>query len=56
MNTLAPTFLIGSSSFLPVTRTCMKALMRLNFSKFATKLQSLIDIRIKFLLNILKMN
>ena len=25
MNTLAPSFLIGSSSFLQVTRTCMKA-------------------------------
>ena len=27
VNNLAPSFLIGSSSFLPVTRTCMKAWM-----------------------------
>ena len=31
MNTLAPSFLIRSSSFLQVTRTCMKAWMSLNF-------------------------
>ena len=53
MNTLAPSFLIGSSSFLQVSRTCMKAWMSSNFGKFATEL---IDIRIKFLLNILKTN
>ena len=35
-NTLAPSFLIGSSSFLQVTRTCMKAWMSTNFGKFAT--------------------
>ena len=56
MNTLAPSFLIGSSSFLQVMRTCMKALMSLNFGKFATELRLLIDVRIKFLLNILKTN
>ena len=56
MNTLAPSFLIGSSSFLQVTRTYMKAWMSSNFSKFATELRPLIDIRILFLLNILKMN
>ena len=56
MNTLAPLFLIGSSSFLLVTRTCMKAWMSSNFGKFATELRHLIDIRIKFLLNILKTN
>ena len=56
MNTLAPSFLIGSSSFLQVTRTCMKAWMSSNFCKFATELRPLIDVRIKFLLNILKTN
>ena len=54
MNTLAPSFLIGSFLFLQVSRTCMKACMSLNFSKFATELRPLIDIKIKFLLNILK--
>ena len=53
MNTLAPSFLIGSS-FLQVTRTCMKGCMSSNFGKFATELRPLIDVRIKFLLNILK--
>ena len=56
MNTLAPSFLIGSSSFLQVTRTCMKGWMSSNFGKFATELRPLIDVRIKFLLNILKTN
>ena len=56
MNTLAPSFLIGSSSFLQVTRTCMKAWMSSNFGKFATELLPLIDVRIEFLLNILKTN
>ena len=56
MNTLVPSFLIGSSLFLQVTRTCMKAWMSWNFGKFATKLRPLIDVRIKFLLNVLKMN
>ena len=56
VNTLAPSFLIGSSSFLQVTRTCMKAWMSSNFGKFATELRPLIDVRIKFLLNILKTN
>ena len=32
MNTLAPSFLIGSSSFLQVTRTYMKAWMSSNFN------------------------
>ena len=54
MNTLAPSFLIGSSSFLQVTRTCTRAWMSSNFSKFATELRPLIDVRIEFLLNILK--
>ena len=31
VNTLAPSFLIGSSSFLQVLRTCMKAWMGSNF-------------------------
>ena len=56
MNTLAPLFSIGSSSFLQVTRTGMKAWMSSNFGKFATELRPLIDVRIKFLLNILKTN
>ena len=42
MNTLAPSFLIGSSSFLQVMRTCMKAWMSSNFGKFATELRPLI--------------
>ena len=54
MNTLAPSFLIGSSSFLQVLRTCMKAWMSSDFSKFATELRPLINVRIEFLLNILK--
>ena len=54
MNTLAPSFLIGSSSFLQVSRTCMKAWMSSNFGKFATELLPLIDVRIEFLFNILK--
>ena len=56
MNTLAPAFLIRSSSFLQVTRTCMKAWMSSNFGKFATELRPLIDVRIKFLHIILKTN
>ena len=56
MNTLAPSFLNRSSSFLQVTRTCMKAWMSSNFGKFATELLPLIDMRIEFLLYILKMN
>ena len=54
VTTLAPSFLIGSSSFWQVSRTCMKAWMSSNFSKFATELRPLIDVRIEFLLNILK--
>ena len=34
----------------------MKAWMSLNFSKFATEFLPLIDVRIEFLLNILKTN
>ena len=56
MNNLVPSFIIGSSSFLQVSRTCMKAWMSLNLGKFATELRPLIDVRIKFLLNILKTN
>ena len=47
MNTLALSFLIGSSSFLQVSRTCMKAWMSSNFG-FATELLPLIDVRIEF--------
>ena len=56
MNTLAPSFLIGSSSFLQVTRTYTKAWMSSNFGKFVTELRPLIDVRIEFLLDILKTN
>ena len=56
MNTLAPSFLIGSSSFLQVLMTCMRAWMSLNFGKFAIELRPLINVRIEFLLNILKTN
>ena len=56
MNTLALSFSIGSSSFLQVSRTCIKAGMSSNFDKFATELRPLIDVRIEFLLNILKTN
>ena len=56
MNTLAPSFLIGSSSFLQVSRTCMNAWMSSNFGKFATELLPLIDVRIEFLFNIFKTN
>ena len=56
MNTLAPSFLIVSSSFLQVTMTCMKAWMSSNFGKSVTELQPLIDVIIEFLLNILKTN
>ena len=49
-------YLVGSSSFLQVSRTCMKAWMSSNFGKFATELRPLIDVRIWFLLNILKTN
>ena len=56
MNTLDPSFLIVSSSFLQVTMTCMKGWMSSNFGKSATELQPLIEVRIKFLLNILKKN
>ena len=56
MNTLAPSFLIGSSSFLQVTRTYIKVRMSSNIGKFATELRPLIDVRIYFLLNILKTN
>ena len=49
MNTLAPSFLIGSSSFLQITRTCMKTWMSSNLGKFATEIRPLvIDVRIKF--------
>ena len=56
MNTLAPSFLIGSSPFLQVSRTCIKAWMSSNFGKFATELLPLIDVRIEFLFNIFKTN
>ena len=46
MNTLTPSFLIGSSSFLQVSMTYIKAWMSSNFSKFATELRPLIDVNI----------
>ena len=56
MNTLAPAFLIGSSSLLQILRTCMKAWMSSNVGYFATELRPLIEVRIEFLLNISKTN
>ena len=56
MNTLEPSFLIGSSSFLQVSRTCIKAWMSSNFGKFATELRPLLDVTFEFLLNISKTN
>ena len=56
MNTLAPSFLNRSTSFLQVRRICMKAWMSSNFGKFETELLPLINVRIEFLLNILKTN
>ena len=41
MNTLAPSFLIGSSSFLQVTRTCIKAWMSLNFGEIPPQITEL---------------
>ena len=41
MNTLAPSFLIRSSSFLQVTRTYIKAWMSSNFGKFANRVTAL---------------
>ena len=41
MTTLVPSFLDGSSSFLQVTRTTMKAWMRLNFVKIASPITEL---------------
>ena len=46
VNTLVPSFLIGSSSFLQVARTYMKAWMSSNLGTFATELRSFIDVRI----------
>ena len=41
MNTPAPSFSIGSSSFLQVRRTCIKAWMSLNFGKIPTQTMEL---------------
>ena len=57
--TLAPSFLIGSSSFLLVTRTTNKSGQSLNFYRIrprAAELQPLIDVGNQFLLNILRMD
>ena len=56
MNTLAPSFLIGSSLFLLLTRMCVTAWMSSNFGKFATELRPLIDVRIGFCSIILRTN
>ena len=37
MNNLAPSFLIGSSSFLQVSRTCLKAWMSSNFGQIGPR-------------------
>ena len=41
VNTLAPLFLIGSSSFLQVTRTCIKAWISSNFGKIPRQIMEL---------------
>ena len=46
VNTLAPLFLIRSSSFLQVTRTCMKAWMSLSFGQIPIRLQSYLPLRV----------
>ena len=46
MNTLALSVLIGSSLFLQVTRTCMKAWISFYFVKFAIELWPVVDARI----------
>ena len=48
VSTLAPSILIGSFSFLQVTRTAIKSLMGLKFSKIGR------DLRSKMLLNVWK--
>ena len=59
VNILAPTFLIGSSSFFQVTRTTNKSGQSSNFSQIGPRdaeLQPLINVRNWFLLNILRMD
>ena len=59
MNTPAPTFLIGSSSFFQVTRTTNKSGQSSNFGQIGQRdaeLQPLINVRNWFLLNILRMD
>ena len=53
MNTLAPSFLNQTSSFLQVTRTCMKAWMSSNFSQIPTPTPELSALaRLKLLYNV----
>ena len=59
VNTLAPTLLIGSSSFFQVTRTTNKSRQSLNFGQIGPRdaeLQPLVNVRNWFLLNILRMD
>ena len=59
MNTLAPAFLIGSSSFFQVMRTTNKSGQSSNFGQIGPRdaeLQPLINVRNWFLLNILRMD
>ena len=59
VNTLAPTFLIGSSSFLQVTRKTNKSGQSSNFGQMGPRdaeLWPLIDARNCFLFNILRMD
>ena len=44
MNTLAPSFLIGSSSFLQVTRSTIKAYMGSKFAQFRPATEKLADL------------
>ena len=43
MTSIAPSFLIGTSSFLHDTRTCIKALMSSNFSRIQPALKRVND-------------
>ena len=59
VNTLAPTFSIGSSSFLQVTRTTYKSGQSSNFGQIGPRgaeLRPLIDVCNSFLLNILRID
>ena len=56
MNTLAPSFFESIILILAGNEDMHESLDEFNFGKFATELRPLIDVRIEFLLNILKTN